>query len=48
LEEIKKLYEKLNTASKEEREKLWKIIIEKNKILFNKRKDELNKILKKY
>jgi len=37
----------LHTASNEEREKLWKIIIKKNRILFNKRKDELNKLLKK-
>ncbi len=47
LEEIKRLYKKLHTASNEEREKLWKIIIKKNRILFNKRKDELNKLLKK-
>jgi len=37
----------LHTAYNEEREKLWKIIIKKNRILFNKRKDELNKLLKK-
>jgi len=48
LEEIKKLYEKLHTTSEREREKLWKIIIEKNKVLFSKRKEELDKILKKY
>jgi len=47
LEGIKKLYEKLNSSSKEQREELWKIIIEKNKILFNKRNEELNKVLKK-
>ena len=46
LEEIKRLYEKLHTASEEERQRLWKIIIEKNRILFNKRLEELNKVLK--
>jgi len=47
LEEIKRLYEKLHTATEEEREKLWKIIIEKNRALFNKRREELNKFLRK-
>ncbi|MFX0033909.1 MAG: hypothetical protein ACFE9C_06505 [Candidatus Hodarchaeota archaeon] len=47
MEEIKRLYEKLHFASKEQRERLWKIIIEKNRILFNKRSEELDKILKK-
>lgn len=47
MEEIKKLYEKLYTASKEEREKIWKIIIKKNKLLLNKRRKELQNILKK-
>ncbi|GAG98455.1 unnamed protein product, partial [marine sediment metagenome] len=32
----------------EEREKIWKIIIKRNKDLFNKRNKELSKILKKY
>jgi hypothetical protein len=48
MEEIKKLYQKLEHAPKEEREKIWKIIIKKNKVLFNKRSKELSKILKKY
>jgi len=47
LEEIRKLYEKLCSASNEEREKLWKLIIEKNRALFNERREELNKFLKK-
>jgi hypothetical protein len=47
MEEIKQLYQRLNYASVEEREKIWKIIIEKNKALFNKRRKELSKILKK-
>jgi hypothetical protein len=47
LDEIKNLYEKLNTASEKKREELWKIIIEKNKILFNQKKTELNKLLNK-
>jgi len=46
LEEIKRLYEKLHVASEEEREELWKIIIEKNRALFNKRREELNKFLR--
>ncbi|MFX1569498.1 MAG: hypothetical protein ACFFCV_14145 [Promethearchaeota archaeon] len=46
MEEIKELYEKLNAVSEKERAELWKIIIEKNRILFNRRRDELNKILK--
>ncbi|NVM38627.1 MAG: hypothetical protein HWN81_23775 [Candidatus Lokiarchaeota archaeon] len=45
MEEIKRLHEKLHTASEEEREELWKIIIEKNIALFNKRREELNKFL---
>ncbi|MEE9376883.1 MAG: hypothetical protein V3V33_02480 [Candidatus Lokiarchaeia archaeon] len=45
LEEIKRLYEKLHSASEEEREKLWKIIIEKNRILFDKKKEELRNAL---
>ncbi len=48
MEEIKNLFKKIEEASKEEREKIWKIIIKKNKALFNKRSKELNKILKKY
>jgi len=46
LEEIKRLYEKLHAASEEEREELWKIITEKNRVLFNKRREELNKFLR--
>ena len=48
MEEIKNLYKKLEVTSKDEREKIWKIIIKKNKALFHKRSKELNKILKKY
>jgi len=48
MEEIKNLFKKIEEASKEEREKIWKIIIKKNKALFNNRSKELNKILKKY
>ena len=48
MEEIKNLYKRLEDAYKDEREKIWKIIIKKNKALFNKRSKELNKILKKY
>jgi len=48
MEEIKNLYKKLEDASKDEREKIWKIIIKKNEVLFNKRSLEINKILKKY
>jgi len=46
MEEIKNLSKKLEDASEDEREKIWKIIIKK--ILFNKRSKELNKMLKKY
>jgi hypothetical protein len=48
MEEIKNLYKKLEGASKDEREKIWKISIKKTKALFHKRSKELNKILKKY
>jgi len=48
MEEIKNLYKKLEYASEAEREKIWKVIIKKNKALFNKRSKELNKILKEY
>ena len=48
MEEIKNLYKKLEVTSKDEREKIWKTIIKKNKALFNKRNKELNKMLKKY
>jgi len=48
MEELKQLYQKLNYASNEEREKLWKLIIEKNRALFDKNREELNKLLKKY
>lgn len=47
MEEIKRLYQKLNYASEEEREKLWKTIIEKNHSLLNKQREELNKILRR-
>ena len=47
MEEIKQLYERLSYASDTEREELWKIIIDKNRSLFKKRREELNKILKK-
>ncbi len=47
MEEIKRLYERLNFAPDIEREELWKIIIDKNRSLFKKRREELNKILKK-
>jgi len=48
MEEIKNLYKKLEDASEEEREKIWKIIIKKNRALFNKRSKELSKILRNY
>ena len=48
MEEIKNLYKKLEDATKDKREKIWKIIIKKNKALFSKRSKDLNKILKKY
>jgi hypothetical protein len=47
MEEIKKLYEKLHASSKEEREKIWKIIIKKNRLLFNERRKKLQNILEK-
>ena len=47
MEEIKLLYQRLNYASDGEREKIWKLIIEKNRTLLNKRREELSKILKK-
>jgi hypothetical protein len=47
MEEIKQLYERLKYASEEEREKIWRLIIEKNRVLFDKRREELNKILNK-
>jgi hypothetical protein len=48
MEEIKSLYKKLEYASEEEREKIWEVIIKKNKALFNKKSKQLNKILKEY
>ena len=47
MEEIKLLYERLKYAPDNEREELWKIIIEKNRTLFDKRREDLNKIIKK-
>jgi len=47
VEEINQLYQRLNYASDEEREKIWKFIIEKNRVLFDKNREELNKLLKK-
>jgi len=47
LEGIKTLYGKLHTASKEDRERIWKKIMEKNRILFNKRIEELNKLFRR-
>jgi len=47
MEERKQLYQRLNYAFVEEREKIWKLIIEKNRTLFDKRREELNKFLKK-
>ncbi len=47
MEELKRLYQKLNYVSEEEREKLWKTIIEKNRSLLNKQREELNKILRR-
>jgi len=46
MEEIKQLYQRLNYGSGE-REKIWKFIIEKNRTLFDKKREELNKLLKK-
>ncbi|KKN35125.1 hypothetical protein LCGC14_0786680 [marine sediment metagenome] len=47
MEEIKRLYQKLNYVSEKEREKLWKTIIDKNRALLNKQREELNKILRR-
>ncbi|MFX1470234.1 MAG: hypothetical protein ACFFB8_16445 [Promethearchaeota archaeon] len=47
MKEIKNLYEKLHITPNEEREKLWNIIIEKNRVLLNKKKEDLKKGLKK-
>ena len=47
MEEIKLLYERLKYAPDNEREELWKIIIKKNRALFDKKREELNKFLKK-
>ncbi len=47
MEDLKRLYQKLNYASEEEREKLWKTIIEKNRSLLNKQREELNNILRR-
>ena len=47
MEDIKQLYERLKFVSDIEREQLWKIIIEKNRVLFDKKREELNKYLKK-
>ncbi len=47
MEEIKQLYQRLNYASDGEREKIWKLIIEKNRTLFDKNKADLKKLLKK-
>ena len=47
MEEIKQLYQRLNYASDEERERIWKLIIKKNRTLFEKNREELNKIIKK-
>jgi len=47
MEEIKQLYERLKFASDNEREDLWKIIIKKNRALFDKKREELNEYLKK-
>ena len=47
MEDIKQLYEKLKFASDNDREELWKIIIEKNHSLFKQRREELYRILKK-
>lgn len=48
MEEIKKLYAKLHQIDDEnERKKLWIEIIEKNKILLNKKLSDLNSILEK-
>jgi len=47
MEDIKHLYEKLRYASDTEREDIWKIIVEKNRFLFNKRREELNRVLKR-
>ena len=48
LEEIKEHYDKLQNGSKEERENIWKLIYNNNKILFNKIREELNKLLKMF
>ncbi len=47
MEEIKQLYQRLNYASDEEQEKIWKLIIKKNRTLFDKNKAELKKLIKK-
>lgn len=46
MEEIKKLYARLaEITDEDEREKLWHVIIEKNKVLLNAQKKRLKEIL---
>ncbi|MHA2008474.1 MAG: hypothetical protein ACW99E_23130 [Promethearchaeota archaeon] len=47
MEELKDLYKSLEFASEEERKKIWQIILEKNKNLFDNRLQELKKFLNK-
>ncbi|MFX1258356.1 MAG: hypothetical protein ACFFAN_10880 [Promethearchaeota archaeon] len=47
MEELKRLYEKLQTLDDDEqRNELWKIIIEKNKILLHDNLEKLDAIMK--
>ncbi|MHA2260718.1 MAG: hypothetical protein ACXACO_22345 [Promethearchaeota archaeon] len=47
MEEIKELYKSLEFAPEEERTKIWQIILEKNKALFDNKIKELKKLFDK-
>ncbi len=47
MEDLRPLFEKLNHLNKEERLKLWNMILKKNKEHFEKRMKELKKVLNK-
>ena len=47
-DEIKSLYEELNTASAEDREKIWKLIVEKNKSHLTQKRENLKTLFKNY
>jgi len=47
MKEIKELYAKLNPLDSEDRSKLWEIILEKNRALFQDNMRELKKAISK-